>query len=204
MGIDPSGMDTVCTDVTGSNIPSCVTVNGAGNNTMTNSQKSELGDQFHDFIAANIGEDITNYGKHVYDANGNSMSSSNINASMLRAVSQFVGVAEVSEGDASAARWKGVVGIQYNRGGPRPTAGLDPDNVIEMNSLIDQFMNSPSNPARIMMHEKLHFGEPTTQFEAFRSWLYYHQILDNQAKSLLKASGLAGGGCVGYVGFSRC
>ncbi len=196
----------MCTDVTGSHIQSCVTVNGAGNDTLTSGQRSALGSQFHDFIANHNGADLSGNGKPVSAGAGVSQAT----ASMVGAVSQFVGTAEMQAGGESASNWSKISGIRIDSPGANgfvgalTAAGMSNDGRTMIFTGtnprgVQNLFSQPSDLARIMMHENNH-GNRGDLFQ----YPGFHDFgIDLPARMMLHRFGLDGG-CVGSWTDQRC
>ncbi|HWW28332.1 MAG TPA: RHS repeat-associated core domain-containing protein [Caulobacter sp.] len=208
---DPSGLERVCTQGTGSRIPACVNFDGDGNgkaddNVLSARQRNTLARDFAGFISSHDGKDISRSGKPVTGE------ASESDTNMVRAVSQFVGAAIAEEGGGIAKQWARLSGIETRAAGsnawPFPAfTGADKSGRwwIQFTSnwpaaFGKNGYQSPSNLGRLLFHETQHIG----QFPVFNYVDINHLWIDPYAKDLLKRSGMAGGGCVGANGFSGC
>lgn len=207
---NPFGTDTVCTTTTGSRIRRCVEVDGDGDgnvqeNDLTPQQERALASAFHGFILDNDERDLTPYGKEVRGTGTPN------EFTMIRAVSQFVG-AVMTEGQAWArVQYISIssdVGFVANAGGQfdigwQPVAQVAlSSGRIEITGYRGGFFNpnvfnSPSNLARILIHESLHFVFGSVPWDL-------HLRLDRNARTILRTHNLDGGGCVSLEGLPSC
>lgn len=209
---DPSGLEKVCTPITGSRIPACVSFDGDGNGkaddqVLSPRQLSAISRDFAGFISSHADADISGAGKPVTGE------ASESDTNMVRAVSQFVGAAIAEEGGGIAKQWARLSGIETRAAGsnawPLPAfTGRDKETGrwwIQFTSnwpaaFGKNGYQSPSNLGRLLFHETQHVG----QFPLFNYADINHWWIDPYAKDLLKRSGMAGGGCVGANGFTGC
>ncbi|MBI1186070.1 MAG: hypothetical protein GC206_01790 [Alphaproteobacteria bacterium] len=219
---DPLGMDRVCASSTGSRIQSCVSVDGNGDgdvsdNDLSASQERAFANDFRGFILNNNGADISGAGKTVGGTGSDAMQSS------VRVTSQFVGAAIGASGDAGLQdTWRRLTGISVGSGGgaaPAMVGAVPPiwgadsrGNGVDLSFSSDltssqfrmvftgrgffagDFYGSPTNLARVMIHETLHGRY------AVRSQLQHRQ-LDAIARGYTSEFGLGHGGCWAGYGF---
>ncbi|MEJ0037651.1 MAG: hypothetical protein WDO68_16515 [Gammaproteobacteria bacterium] len=202
---DPSGLARVCAKATGTNIESCVGVDGNGDGDvkdkdLTGNQIATLSQDFASFITGHSGANLSASGAEVFGATGDK-------ANFIRAVSQFVGAA------AGSGAWKGI-GIQLGSSAEIRNLTRDPsvdsetrgyfttvngNKVIAINTDAPSTFSKAGNAARTLIHERLHdeWGG-----QALPSGI--HHQLDDLARERLKTYGLGSGGCErigGFLGF---
>jgi hypothetical protein len=209
-------LDTVCADVTGSNIPACVEVDGDGDgetsdNDLTSNQESQLASAFRDFIVEHRGQDISANGL-VINNYRNSVETDNVN--MFRAVSQFVGTARGGWSDATYSLTVGTAqafkegGVLASSDYPAWTNRAGRDGVATKMSMYfrpyHDDLRGPSNISRAIIHETLHREAPLPG--TFREILFNmfggHERLDARARQLNVSYGL--GMCGSSGGIPAC
>ena len=177
--VDPSGMAGVCADVTGSNIKSCVGVDGNGDgnvkdNDLSKSQIKAFSNAYGGFIANNNSRNISN--------SGLSVAGNGTDASTLRVATQFVGASipggwkntEVSINNNMDSGTAGKMGWYRN-------ASTSRDGMYEM-SVNMSFKNHRSNPsslARTLLHE---FGHRRDQGGMVTAQNDQHRAIDTTAR----------------------
>lgn len=192
---DPYGLARVCATPTGTNIQSCVNVDGNGDgntkdNDLSLNQKNSISTHYSGFIASHNGMNVGKFGKQIFG------DGSADQKTMARVASQFVGATKAQIGGATYESWRAIPGIwvtrnpDYNDNSPAWTDGesiaMDPRNRF--------FKAGPSNIARMILHEANHIMFPNWYAAGMdRS---RHRSLDNSSIMMLKVSGLAGGGCL--------
>ena len=203
---DPTGMEQVCATATGTHVQSCVGVDGNGDgdvndHDLTRQQVASLANDFRGFILNNNRNNISRSGATVFGQDQNE-------ENMTRAVSQFVGAA------MRAGHWprgmqlqitnsEGIRVAEYGAGLPgfsgRGTwAYSDPlSDVIYLNRDQRGHMQNPSWLARTLLHEQQHFF--------LRDYnRHQHELMDSNARSLLRSFGLDGGGCPAIGTYPAC
>jgi len=213
---DPNGQDRVCATATGSNVQSCVDVNGGqSTHTLTSDQRTTIAQSFRGFILAHNGADITSNGANVING-------SQSDRNFVGAVSQFVGTAirKATGGQG----WNGIgINLLDTRGmeemeGEWGHGGSDfgyaNGNIIggiayrEIDLNIEKRVTfqTAGSTARAIFHERLHWlwnkdhSTPAIPNETNGE----HSALDDQARGLLKAFGLSGQGCPAMGAYPGC
>jgi RHS repeat-associated protein len=199
---DPSGLARVCTQAPGSRMrTACVSVDAdndgdALDNDLKPDQLRTLARSFQTFIQRHDGQDISKSGAQVWGPDGDQKN-------FIRAVSQFVGHA--------MGGWAGtqinivstnmLQRILPNAGISRQTRGYyqkeGKENMIYVNRDVSSTFNHAGNAARTLLHEQLHRPEAWGPSLSRRD----HRRLDANARSLLRAHGLADDGCEAIGGF---
>lgn len=210
---DPTGTSDVCVVPIGSMIATaCVGVDGNGDrNTkdedLSFGQVESLARDFRGFILKNAGASLAANGKEVTGEGEEE------DKAFVRAVSQFVGTAAKQEGGEFASQWRGLSSIEVRQSWSsyvRWAAASGPDGMGGRGIVISgnyqpengNYFSSPSNLARILIHESLHTG--MNDAEAFWENWVVHQPIDTRARGYLKKYRLDGGGCVAAGGFPAC
>ena len=202
---DPSGMARVC-----NGNENCVDVDGNGDgdvsdDDLTSDQISAFGEHFSDFIDNNNGRNLSGDGKPIDNSEG-LLSADNENT--LRTASQFVGASLKDAGHGKA--WRNVsrivVSSSFKGGRVNGAAfvsaeqegyfgtdsirfpGVSP--ILEMTT--NQFYSSPSDIARVLIHETGH----SARLFGYTPIPTNHFTVDRWARGHLMQSGLGGGGCV--------
>ncbi len=202
--VDPSGSAKVCSVPTGTLIRSCVYVDGNGDgndndNDLKPAQVAALARDFSGFIGDHNEVHLGKYSAEVQNVGG----ASNDTVTMVRAVSQFVGeyvggwTKGIFVGDYRS------LSLMYDE---PPNLMLKPSiigyawfeqNAILLNVSRSEFFETPSDIARTLFHERLHFAWGLRSPNETE-----HAQLDATARQQLKDSKLDGGGCraVGFWG----
>lgn len=206
---DPTGNDTVC-----NNDFACVYVDGDGDgevddDDLTNKQQLKFGRDFSEFISENAGENISEDGLKFSlvpgEEGGSLMGEQNEKDLTLgRVTSQFVGAA-LPEGfdDKATGALSYRSGSRYGAGAAHNVKDRNgnsrPEIVIYINNAGNR---SPSSMARTMFHESGHIVSGVA--EQMQTGTQAHIQLDDKAKSQLRQSGLAGGGCPAIGPYGGC
>jgi RHS repeat-associated protein len=219
--VDPTGEIRICVQepiMTGRvSRLKCIDVDADGDgrtddHDLNSSQVEEIMNDFYGFIARYGGStanplDLSSYGKTVQGT------ATFADQSMVRAISQFVGgFANFGNNRQFTEAWNAIQYIRADansaaRGAPSGLiAGGTPWNPIMFIYLSGGFGNgsgqsvygSPSDIARMLLHEPWHFF-----YRSGDSWAT-HQQIDNWARTALGALGLGGGGCRPVGGFPGC
>jgi RHS repeat-associated protein len=185
--IDPTGMAQVCTGSGDSR--ACVHVDGNGDressdNDLTEEQIQVLAAAYAEFILANDGADLVDKGTTVSGG-------SEADRSLIRAASQFVGanlengwqnteivLSNLGAGEAGRLDW--LRNAEY-------PAGV---YLVLINPGEANHGGNPSSIARTLTHEFLHRAAMSV-----RGHTSAHRELDDRAKALIRAWGLARMGC---------
>jgi RHS repeat-associated protein len=194
---DPTGLARVCTKRSDSHIMACVEVDGNGDGNvkdadLSRSQINSLASDFHSFIVAHDGQDISKNGLFVSETHevGN----------MVRAVTQFVGTAILGGWPANAfvqfidsKRIPDLTGGFADYGTPMFTIkytgkdGVVAHQIWINNDSLGHF-RKPGNVARALFHEHEHILRDYFPVKDERA-------LDRRALRRLWMSGLMDGGC---------
>ena len=212
--LDPTGLQWVCAEMTGSRIPHCVNVNG-NKNDLTKEQLDTLAHDFRGFILSHAGRDITSNGATV---EGSSASED----AFIRAVSQFAGTATREWGGQG---WNGIVLALQDTASlmAHGSSGLDafgysyfeettnyPNQRHMIGISTDQksIFDKAGNAARTILHERLHWLWGKDNFPD--AGLHddnvngRHMALDDQARYIMKKYGLGSGGCDAEADYPAC
>jgi hypothetical protein len=177
---------------------------------LTDGQINQLERAFSGFISRNNGRDLKSFGKSVIG------SETSDNKNMVRAVTQFVGAAASDAGGQIRQNWAEIPVVRVELPGQirslesippwnRPAAFMArEDNSMAFTGWYDgrNLFGSPSNIARLMIHETMHRRDDWTTSPLLGP--FAHQWLDQDAKSFLQQQGLAGEGCWAWKGFGGC
>ncbi len=183
---------------------------------LTSEQKEAFSEDFSAFIMNNNERDIGSDGKFIDDRSGLLGAE---DESSLRTATQFVGAALKDAGYGgpwSNVQRIAIVSKGVNQGVKAPRFvsaaqetyrgksyfGMDYmvwPSTTAINGVSNVYV-SPSNLARIMLHE---FGH-SAWILGYSRTERRHQAVDSWARTQLGAGGLGGGGCVATNGFPRC
>ncbi|MEP2990046.1 MAG: RHS repeat-associated core domain-containing protein, partial [Parasphingorhabdus sp.] len=203
--IDPTGMLEISAtwNKTGSHIPgkASVTVdadfNNDGNDDLTSDQIDQFSKDFRTAIQAHNGTDISNAGKPI------SGDHSDLSRSAFYSVtSQFVGAVINRWGSSSLqSAWSRIARIHMDDRLTSPTAyigGTWFNGVIAVNTTSKRGLlnKSPSNLARVLLHESEH--------QIWGATFGDHLEQDAKARRNLKKFGLDAGGCIAHSIFPGC
>jgi RHS repeat-associated protein len=220
---DPLGKEEICTVATGSHIHHCVNVDGDGDGNpfehdMNRSQVASFQDSYGGFIGTyGHGQDLSGYGKPV---SGSATADEKV---MTRVASQFVGyigenfssgrfkdtwdrideiVAERNF-DADAGAYFTSIVLNVN---PH-TGDVTYRNTINImggmgNGDTTSVYNSPSDLARTMFHEPLHFFWNEQRNPSALDYQGVHNLIDYWARWVTVRFGL--GRCRSAGGFPEC
>ncbi|HYW15348.1 MAG TPA: RHS repeat-associated core domain-containing protein, partial [Allosphingosinicella sp.] len=197
-GSDPSGMARVCAPATGSNVPSCVGVDGNGNgssrdNDLSRAQTKAFSRAYGGFISNHRNADLSKQGA--------SVGGKSHDATMLRVATQFVGGAlpgafknfeiyinnNLDSDTAASTDW-----IRYG-GGDGPGT-----YTTQVNMEWKGHRTNPSELARTLFHE---IGHHRDRFGMVTPNNSLHQRLDAAARRAVMRNGLGGMGCSAVGGY---
>jgi RHS repeat-associated protein len=211
---DPTGLASLCAATAGRvSGRVCIKVDGDGNGTaepddLTRDQIRRLERSFAGFIrqhGTTGGRDISGFGRRVTEGDQWAPEGA---ADMLRAVSQVVGYAANQAGGEFARKWAGVGGIQLNRNRAFgfAAAGLsDSNHILFLASFSSRNYSNPSLLGRIMIHESLHYEQPTNLLYGIYFKIRGHRNLDARACGYFVNAGLNGSNSnYGASGYGSC
>ncbi len=206
--IDPTGLAKACTEVTGSQIHACVTVDADfdddGIDDLSRSQLRSLGNQFRGAILNNRGADISDAGEEVTQGGGATTGQ----AAMVSVATQFIGNADPGAFDETDQIYVGndyegaasAPGVFYqDRPSYQGINGYRGTLLISTHARWARHFDNPSQLARVLYHEALH-----PHLGTLFGWGPGHVGLDDAAKRFLRRNGLLHGGCRTLGALSGC
>lgn len=195
---DPNGtegLERICVERQGSRLQDCVNVLSpeGGGGALTFGERTRLGNHFVDFIRANPGATLNARGMDLEYARGTSASS----IRMTHAVLSFVGHAIGRYGSAETRhQWDSIDRIFINQRryfGHAPAGySAETKSIILLQPSI-RYMSSPSDLARVLIHETMHYGQSEALWNQIYMRIIGHRRLDERACGLLNSAGLNGG-----------